>query len=311
MLKKKINSSHQHHDSKYAIELEDFTVKFNESSDGEVVLFNKVNYQFEKGKIHFIVGPSGCGKTTLISHFNGLLLPTAGSVKVLGEKIIVRHKKVKQVKKIRAKIGMVLQFAEYQLFKPTIEKDIIFGPMNFGIKKDEAKKRAKKYIADVGLDESFLPRNPFGLSGGQKRRVAIAGILAIDPDILVFDEPTAGLDPKGENDILNIIEQLKARGKTIFVVTHTMNHALAIADNIVVINNGAIVKTGTTYEIFADKRLVNDVGLSIPSIINTINMLVKNDSRFKQLLVSCPRNIPQLVHQIYKIIDGKGGKKRV
>ncbi|MDR2846833.1 MAG: ATP-binding cassette domain-containing protein [Mycoplasmataceae bacterium] len=311
MFAKKITSSGSTAPSTqpYAIQLENFTVKFNEKTDDELVLFNNVNYNFEAGKIHFIVGPSGCGKTVLISHFNGLLLPSSGKIAVLGEEIKVKRNKVKNVKSIRAKIGMVLQFAEYQLFKPTIERDIIFGPMNFGVKKDEAKDRAKKLIVEVGLDESFLPRNPFGLSGGQKRRIAIAGILAIDPDILVFDEPTAGLDPQGENDILNIIKELKKKGKTVFVVTHTMNHAVAIADNVVVINNGNIVKDGTIYEIFSDHQLIKNVGLSVPSIINTINLLVQNDQRFSQLLVDQPRSIEELVTCINRIIFTKKGGK--
>ncbi|MDR2557664.1 MAG: ATP-binding cassette domain-containing protein [Mycoplasmataceae bacterium] len=288
---------------KYAIELVDFSIIFNEKTKNEFALLSHLNYGFERGKIHFLVGPSGCGKTVLISHFNGLMFSKHGKILINGDPIISKHKRIKKVKKLRSQIGLVFQFAEYQLFKTTILKDIIFGPMNFGVKKSEAINRAKKLICDVGLDETFLKRNPFGLSGGQKRRVAIAGILAINPDIIVFDEPTAGLDPQGEKEIMNIILELKRQGKTIIVVTHTMNNAIAVADNLVVLNDGKIVKTGSIYEIFADHKLVAETNLSTPLIIQLLQKLSNKDHRFKQILThNRPRSIPQMVTDINGVI---------
>jgi energy-coupling factor transport system ATP-binding protein len=210
-------------------------------------------------------------------------------------------RKIKNVKAIRQNIGMVFQFAEYQLFKSTIKKDIIFGPLNFGVKKKIAESRANKYICDVGLDKTFLPRNPFGLSGGQKRRVAIAGILAIEPKILVFDEPTAGLDPDGEKEMMNIIKELKNAGKTVIIVTHQMDQAMEISDNIVVLGDGKILKAGDIYDIFGDKDVVKKASLNIPSIYFIIDGLIEKNSKYSKLLETKPRTIEQLVTDINKI----------
>jgi energy-coupling factor transport system ATP-binding protein len=267
-----------------AISLKDLSIIFNEKTKEEFKLLDNINYEFKKNKIHFIVGPSGCGKTVLASHLNGLMITKHGTININGEPIVIKRNKIKNVMKLRKTIGMCFQFAEYQLFKKTIEKDIMFGPLNFGVKKHVAKVKAGECLSLVGIPASFLQRNPFGLSGGQKRRVAIAGILAYDPDILVFDEPTAGLDPQGEKEIKRIICDLKKLGKTIIVITHTMNHALDIGDNIVVLGNKKVLKDGNIYDIFADKELIANTQLSTPSVIDVIEKLVKKDSKFSILL---------------------------
>ncbi|MDR0752735.1 MAG: ATP-binding cassette domain-containing protein [Mycoplasmataceae bacterium] len=290
-------------ENKIALELKNFSVYF----ENEPFLEN-LNYKFEKGKIHYIVGPSGCGKTVLITHFNGLMTSKHGLIEVFNVPLILKKNKIKNVKYIRSKIGMVFQFAEYQLFKKTILKDIIFGPMNFGVKKEDAIERAKKYIKLVGLDESFLSRDPFGLSGGQKRRVAVAGILAIEPDILIFDEPTAGLDPNGEKDFLEIFKILKKMGKTIIVVTHSMNLAIEVADNLVVINEGKIVKDGDIYDIFSDEELIVKTNLSIPLIYKTIKLLSEKNDDFKKLFELRPRTISELAKNISEIIKQQNTK---
>jgi len=282
--------------SNIAIELKNLTIN---DINGNVLLDN-LNYSFEKGKIHYICGPSGCGKTVLISHFNGLMIPKSGAVNVFGNPIIYRKSKVKNSKIIRKHVGMVFQFAEYQLFKSTIRKDIIFGPMNFGIKKKEAYKDAEKFLNMVGMDSSFLERNPFGLSGGQKRRVAIAGILSFNPDVLVFDEPTAGLDPNGEKDMLKIFQDLKEQGKTIIVVTHTLSHALEIADNMVVINNKKIIKTGRPYEIFNDDKITKEAALSIPFLYKAVKMISQSRKAWEKIIDKEPRTIKQLAIEIRK-----------
>ena len=212
------------------IKISDLSIIFNKNKHNQFTLLSRLNLNFFSNKIYFIVGDSGVGKTTLIHHLNGLLKSSDGDIFVEDIAILGKNRKIKDVKKLRKLISIVFQFPEYQLFKSTVEDDIIFGPLNFGFKKTEAQKMAKFYLNMVGLNDTFLDACPFNLSGGQKRRVAIAGILAIEPKIIIFDEPTAGLDPKGEKQIIEIIKKLKNKGKTIIVVSHAMDIALEIAD---------------------------------------------------------------------------------
>jgi energy-coupling factor transport system ATP-binding protein len=200
---------------------------------------------------------------------------------------------------------MVFQFPEYQLFKSTIEKDIIFGPIALGINKKQALINAKKYINLVGLDESFLPRSPFDLSGGQKRRVAIAGILAIEPDILVLDEPTAGLDPHGEREMIDIIKQYKNTGKTVIIISHVMDHVLEIADEMIILGNKKILVAGKPYDVFTNNEILTKTTLNKPKIINTIETLVEKDKRFNKLFDIQPRTVEQLANAINSIITQK------
>lgn len=210
-------------------------------------------------------------------------------------------KKIKKFKELRKKVGFVFQFPEYQLFKDTIEKDIMFGPINLGVKKNEAKQKAKFYLNKMGLGDDYLERSPFGLSGGQKRRVAIAGILAIETDVLVFDEPTAGLDPAGEQEMMQIILDAKANNKTVFVITHTMEHVLEVADHVIVMDQGEIIKEGDVYDIFFDDELIANTSIEIPRVIMVIKQLIKKDQRYKQLIDLRPRNINELADAIIKI----------
>lgn len=207
-------------------------------------------------------------------------------------------KKIRRFKELRKKVGFVFQFPEYQLFKETIEKDIMFGPINLGIKKQEAKIRAKKYLNLLGMGDEYLERSPFGLSGGQKRRVAIAGILAIDTDSLVFDEPTAGLDPVGEQEMMNIILDAKKRGKTVFVITHTMEHVLEVADEVIVMDQGEIIKTGSPYEIFFDDYIINSTSIQVPRVIAVIKQLITKDDKYKLLIDKKPKTVEELAEAI-------------
>ncbi|MDR2568515.1 MAG: ATP-binding cassette domain-containing protein [Mycoplasmataceae bacterium] len=284
-----------------AFEIKDITIVLNKNTPVQYTIIENLSYKFEKGKIYYICGPAGCGKTLLITHFNGLMIPEKGEIFINNEKMIVKKGKIKNVKKVRKQIGMVFQFAEYQLFKSTIEKDIMFGPLNFGIKKARAKELAAEKLKLVGMDEVFLKRNPFGLSGGQKRRVAIAGVLASDPDILVFDEPSAGLDPNGEKEILGIITKLKEMGKTIIVVTHVLDHALEVADKLLVINEKKIAKEGDVYDIFLDTELTKNTQLSTPKIIKIIFELMKKDKKYNKLYDLKPRTVKELVTYIKEI----------
>ena len=258
-----------------------------------------VNLKITDQSFTAIIGQTGSGKSTLIQHINALLLPTSGSINI-DEYLITATDKPSKLKPLRKKAGLVFQFPEYQLFEETIEKDIIFGPINFGISEDEAKQIAKEVINIVGLDETYLDKSPFDLSGGQKRRVAIAGILAMNPDILILDEPTAGLDPQGANEMMNLFKKINKSGKTIILVTHDMNHVLQYCDEVVVMNHGKVEKHDTVTNVFKDSEYLNSLGIDLPIITNFIIKL--NNQGFN--LDSSINNIEQLIAAIGGELNG-------
>lgn len=217
----------------------------------ETSALRNINLKIEDGDFVAFVGETGSGKSTLVQNLNGLLVPTSGSVKVDDFVVDSKLKKSKKIKQLRKHIGLVFQFPEYQLFEETVEKDVAFGAKNFGSNEQEALEKAHKALLSVGLDESYFKRSPFDLSGGEKRRVAIAGILAIEPDILVLDEPTAGLDPKGVSDIMHLIDNLNKNGKTIILVTHDMDVVATYCKHVFVLNKGELVFSGTPNELFS------------------------------------------------------------
>ena len=218
------------------------------------------------------------------------------------KKVIFSKKKISKIKNLKKTVGIVFQFPEYQLFKDTIINDVMFGPINLGINKKEANESATKYLELLGINKTFFQRSPFDLSGGQKRRVAIAGVLAFNPNILIFDEPTVGLDPLGEKEILNLIQNQKNDGKTVIVISHNMDHVLETADNVVVMNDGEIIKIGTPYEIFKDQELMEITSIDKPKIIEIIDALIAKDETFKLLYELKPRTINELSDSIEKII---------
>lgn len=258
-----------------------------------------VNLKITDQSFTAIIGQTGSGKSTLIQHINALLLPTSGSINI-DEYLITATDKPSKLKPLRKKAGLVFQFPEYQLFEETIEKDIIFGPMNFGVSEEEAKKIAHNVLKTVGLDESYLNKSPFDLSGGQKRRVAIAGILAMNPDILILDEPTAGLDPQGTNEMMSLFKRINESGKTIILVTHDMNHVLQYCDEVVVMNHGKVEKHGTVTNVFKDSEYLNSLGIDLPIITNFIIKL--NNQGFN--LDSSINNIEQLIAAIGGELNG-------
>lgn len=258
-----------------------------------------VNLKITDQSFTAIIGQTGSGKSTLIQHINALLLPTSGSINI-DEYLITATDKPSKLKPLRKKAGLVFQFPEYQLFEETIEKDIIFGPMNFGVSEEEAKKIAHNVLKTVGLDESYLNKSPFDLSGGQKRRVAIAGILAMNPDILILDEPTAGLDPQGTNEMMSLFKRINESGKTIILVTHDMNHVLQYCDEIVVMNHGKVEKHDTVTNVFKDSEYLNSLGIDLPIITNFIIKL--NNQGFN--LDSSINNIEQLIAAIGGELNG-------
>ncbi|MCQ2956543.1 MAG: ATP-binding cassette domain-containing protein [Mycoplasmoidaceae bacterium] len=274
------------------------------SKKNRSILIDKFNFAFEKNKIYAIVGGSGVGKTTLVSHFNGLLKSNDGNIFIDKDKSILgEQRKIKNYKAIRKDVSLVFQFPEYQIFKDTVEKDIAFGPINYSVNKQEAKNLASKYMYLVGLNESLASVNPFDLSNGQKRLVAIAGVLAIESQVVIFDEPTAGLDSRAQKNIINIIKQLKKQGKTIILITHNMDNVLELADEVLVLHDQRLHYYGTPYEIFTDSLVLKQAGLATPHVILMINKLINHNNKYEKLLEAQPRTLEELTNLLKK-----GGK---
>jgi energy-coupling factor transport system ATP-binding protein len=254
----------------------------------------------DKGEFITLIGETGSGKSTLVQHMNALIKPSSGEVTVYGIKIYKDVKKKDRNVKLnplRQKVGLVFQFPEYQLFEETVLKDIIFGPKNFGVKEDEAIIRAKEIIKLVGLDESYLERSPFNLSGGEKKRVSIAGILAMEPDILVLDEPTSGLDPKGRDALLELFTSIHNElGKTVIIITHDMNTVYKYASRVLVMSEGELVFDGDPLKLFTEKNLV-DWNLDLPEIIEITRQL---EDKLNIKIDKLPRNVDEL----FNIIKG-------
>lgn len=243
-----------------------------EYPDGTKALEN-VNFHAEEGKIVALLGPNGAGKSTLFLHFNGILEPTSGTVKIDGEN--VSYKK-KDLMKVRQKVGIVFQNPDDQLFAPTVLEDVAFGPMNIGLSKDEVDLRVKESLEKVGM-AGFEKKPPHHLSGGQKKRVAIAGILAMKPKIMVLDEPTSGLDPKGASHILQLLYQLNKEGMTIVISTHDVDLVPLYADSVYIISKGKIIKEGSPQEVFGDVETVRKADLRLPRIAHLMEILQKED----------------------------------
>jgi len=261
------------------------------------VLIDSFSYDFTPGKVYFIVGPSGVGKTTLVCHFNGLKKSKQGDIFIKDKVISSKDKKIKNVNAIRKEIQLVFQFSEHQLFKSTVLKDASYGPINFGVDKTKAQELAKKYLSLLNIDPSLYEASPFVLSNGQRRKVAIAGIMAIEPNIYIFDEPTVGLDPASAKRIVNLIIKLKELGKTVIVVSHNTDNALALADEVLVLYDKQLIAYGKPYDIFSDRRLMSLTSTKTPYIIELINLL-----NIKQQ----PRTIDELAVVINRLM--KGGK---
>ena len=231
-----------------------------------------VSLQIPDGSYTALIGHTGSGKSTVTQHLNALLKPTEGSV-TIGDRVITKETSNKNLKFLRKKVGIVFQFPESQLFEETIAKDIAFGPMNFGVSEAEAMETVRKVLPLVGLDETFMERSPFDLSGGQMRRVAIAGVLAMNPEVLVLDEPTAGLDPAGRREIMNMFYRLhKEQNISIVLVTHQMDDVATYADHVIIMEKGTVVKMGPPEEIFLDEQWLVDKQLGLPASLQFMQM---------------------------------------
>lgn len=256
------------------INLKDVSYIYNEKTPYEKEVLNNINLGIERGRYTVIVGKTGSGKSTLIEHFNGLLIPTSGEVNV-GEMVIVapknkkeRRELAKKLRELRKSVSVLFQFSEQQLFETTVLKDIIFAPLNYGISEEEAIERAKELISLVGLDESYLEKSPFELSGGEMRKVALCGVLALEPKVLILDEPTIALDYRSREEIMDMVKTLQKEKKmTIVLVTHNMDYVLKYADIVHVINSGEIAFSGLPEELFSNKELLKDNSLELPEIL--------------------------------------------
>ena len=266
---------------------------YMKKTPNESKALDDVSLEIPEGKITAIVGHTGSGKSTLIQTFNGLLTPSEGTVEIGDFTVTNNARKNKRIKELRKHVSIVFQFPEYQLFDETVEKDVAFGLKNYGYKEKEAIEKAHEALAKVGIDESFYKRSPFELSGGEKRRVAIAGIIAIDPEILILDEPTAGLDPLGSKIILDLIVDLNKSGKTIIIVTHDMDIVLNHADNVIVLNDSKVVFEGTSSELFSGD--VSSYSIEIPRLFQFCQLLKANGV---DIDITRIRNIDDLFEQI-------------
>ena len=258
-----------------------------------------LNFTIKSGSYVAIIGHTGSGKSTLIQHLNGLLKPTKGEVRV-GEYSIQANQKLENIKALRRQVGVVFQYPEHQLFEETIEKDIAFGPENFGVDQDEINKRIPEVMNAVGLSMELLDRSPFDLSGGQLRRVAIAGILAMEPSVLVLDEPTAGLDPKGQQEIMDMFYDLHQRKNlTTILVTHSMEDALKYADHVIILEDGQMKIEGNPVDIFVHRAELEQVQLDTPEMIRFIQAF---EAKFGQKLVYHNQSIDQLAQEVVETI---------
>ena len=246
------------------LQVEHLTHTYGEGTPFRRDAVKDVSFTIYQGEFLGIIGHTGSGKSTLIQHFNGLLRPTAGTVRLAGEDIWADPKAIRSV---RFRVGLVFQYPEYQLFEETVYQDIAFGPKNMGLDPEEIDRRVRQAASFAGLGEAYLDRSPFELSGGQKRRAAIAGVIAMDPEVLVLDEPSAGLDPAGRESLLRRIRQYhETRGNTVVLVSHSMDEIAENADRILVLSDAGVFLDGTPRQVFARAEELERVGLSVPQV---------------------------------------------
>ncbi|WHX40773.1 energy-coupling factor ABC transporter ATP-binding protein [Mesobacillus sp. AQ2] len=287
------------------ISLKNVEYRYQADSPFERLAISDVSIDIPSGTYLAVIGHTGSGKSTVLQHLNALLKPTKGSV-LIGSREIKAGRKEKNLKGVREKVGIVFQFPEHQLFEETVEKDIMFGPMNFGVTEADAKARAIVALKLVGLPEDILEKSPFDLSGGQMRRVAIAGVLAMEPEVIVLDEPTAGLDPRGRKEIMDLFYTLhKKRNLSTVLVTHSMEDAARYADEIVVMHQGKVFTKGTPEQIFADPIALLELGLDVPEVVGLQLKIEKAfDTKFSKVSLS----EEELAEMVAEFVKGGGQK---
>ena len=285
------------------IKVENLNYVYQQGMPFETQALYDINLEIEEGTITALIGHTGSGKSTLIQHFNALVKPTSGRILIDGLDMCAKDADLKSV---RRKVGLVFQYPEHQLFEETVFDDIAFGPKNMGFSDEEVKKRVYMAAEAVGIKEKYMNRSPFDLSGGQKRRVAIAGVLAMDPKVLILDEPAAGLDPKGRDSILDMIKNIHEQNpeKTIIFVSHAMEDVAKVAQNIVVMNKGRVEMTGDVAHIFSQGEKLYKMGLSVPEITVVTDKL-------KELGYNLPPHIYTVKYGANAILSLIGGDKNV
>ncbi len=262
------------------IKVTDLTYVYQQGMPYEKTAISDVTFEIPDGRVTAVIGHTGSGKSTLIQHLNALVRPTSGKIEIDGQDITSPDTNLNDVRK---KVGLVFQYPEHQLFEETVYKDIAFGPTNMGLDEEEIKKRVFEAADFVGLSHELLEKSPFELSGGQKRRVAIAGVLSMSPSVLILDEPTAGLDPKGRDEILNQLVSLHEQNKkmTIIFVSHSMEDVARVADDILVMNRGQLAMHGSTSEVFEKSTELRAMGLNVPQITELTHRLIADGVRLR------------------------------
>ncbi|MDF2910939.1 MAG: energy-coupling factor transporter ATPase [Sporolactobacillus laevolacticus] len=288
------------------ITFEHVTHVYSPKTPFEKRALDDVNIHIPSGSFTSIIGHTGSGKSTLVQHINGILKPSNGAISI-GDFVIKANEKKQNLKALREKVGFVFQYPEHQLFEETIIKDVCFGPMNFGVSDSEATKRAEESLKLVGLPSSFWHRSPFDLSGGQMRRVAIAGVLAVRPQAIILDEPTAGLDPRGREEILSLFNDLhKNLNMTIIMVTHNMSDAANYSDQVIVMDGGKPLIADTPQNVFAQAERLRKVGLDIPESMEFLNMLTEKTGERRTITAF---TLDETADAIIDILNG--GKEHV
>lgn len=253
------------------LEMENVTYTYAGGTPFEKQAIHEVSFATQPGELLGIIGHTGSGKSTLVQHLNGLLRPTAGRVLLDGQDI---WEKTKNIRSVRFRVGMVFQYPEHQLFEDTVYKDIAFGPRNMGLDENEISRRVMQAAAYVGLEESMLDKSPFDLSGGEKRRAAIAGVMAMEPEVLILDEPTAGLDPRGRERVLAMIKDYQQkRGTTVLLVSHSMEDIARVADRVLVMDHGRVAMLDTVQRVFSRGEELEQMGLTVPAVTRIMLLL--------------------------------------
>lgn len=286
-----------------AIRVENLSCIYGAKTPFERHAVNDVSFEIERGDFIGLIGHTGSGKSTLVQMLNGLIKPTGGKVYVDSTDI---WEKPKEIRKVRFKVGLVFQYPEYQLFEETVEKDIAFGPTNMGLSEEEIKERVRRAAKFVSLSDDLLKKSPFDLSGGEKRRAAIAGVIAMEPDILILDEPTAGLDPVGRNVLLSQISQYqKERNNTVILVSHSMEDVARVTNKVMVMNKGKLIMFDKTEKVFSHADELSKMGLRVPQITRVTDALREKGINLPSGILTVDR----AVHEITELLKKEGKLK--
>lgn len=279
------------------IEVRDLTHIYHKGSPSQSTALNGVTVRVEDGEFVGLIGPTGSGKSTLIQHLNGLLKPTSGEVLIDGVSI---WEKGSSLRKLRQKVGLVFQYAEQQVFEETVREDIAFGPRNLGLSDGEVKERVEEAARLVGLPGDLLERSPFELSGGQLRRVAVAGVVAMKPQVLILDEPAAGLDPRGRDGILTKVKEMHRSGMTVILVSHNMEDVARLCDRLLVLNKGQLVADGSPREVFSRGDFVSAIGLRSPDVVVLMERLRERGWNVRTDIVNIEEAYKEIVREMGK-----------